>query len=338
MRRIASILTAALAATLTLGAAPSRAAGPGDYERCEAVAGTQVVQVARTSCASGSAAALALAAAPRGGEQRALAAAGWTAVRATTETAGTNDVVALRGRAVVRVRRAGATPDLDGLTAGRELIFARPALVQGGNVPRGAAICSSAFLIRLNGAFAALSAAHCAGLRSDGTAQRRNAGLRRPPQAGLVLGRVLRMVNRRSPYDALVLRAPGGAGRTHPPIVNRGPRRPPWIVAGVARPLGERAVCFVGRTSGIDRCGHLAGPRARGVERGLRRQTGLIVHCTTIRGATGDSGGPVYTAPRPDGTVRALGIVSLGVGFFGNVCFTPVAPVLSRLGATLVAG
>jgi len=260
-------------------------------------------------------------------------------VRATTAPGGgANDVVALRGNAVVRVRRRGATPDLDGWAAGRELVFSRARLVGGGRVPPGAATCSSAFLIRLNGAFAGLSAAHCAGLRSDGTAHRRNAGLRRRPQPGIVLGRVQRMLTRRAPLDALVLPAPAGRGRTAAPIVDRGPGRPPWIVAGIARPLGGRAACFTGRTSGIDRCGQLAGARARGAERFLLLRAGVVVKCTTIAGAEGDSGGPVYTAPRADGTVRALGIVSLGVGAAGRVCFTPIGPTLERLGATLAAG
>jgi hypothetical protein len=46
----------------------------------------------------------------------------------------------------------------------------------------------------------------------------------------------------------------------------------------------------------------------------------------------------VYTAPRADGTVRAVGIVTLVVGETERMCFTPLAPVLDGLGAQLVTG
>ncbi|HEX6389642.1 MAG TPA: hypothetical protein VFZ89_09350 [Solirubrobacteraceae bacterium] len=323
---------------MAAGAAPAAAADEGSYAFCTPAVGTRVVQVARTTCAEAQRAAVAVGVARGGGEQDALAAVGWTAVRAADMPGDVHDIVAVRDRAVVRVRRAGAAPDLDGWAAGRELVFARGGLQGGARVPRNAAVCTSAFLIRLNGRTAGLSAGHCAGLRRrDNTAQLHSAGLRRPPQPGIVLGRVLRLLNRTAPYDALALPAPTGRGRTTVPVVDRGIRRPPWIVAGTARPTSGRRVCFTGRTSGVDRCGRIA-RNSRGVERLLRRQAGVVERCTTIDGAQGDSGGPVYTAPRADGTVRALGIVSLGVGFAGNVCFTPIAPVLERLDATLVRG
>ena len=40
----------------------------------------------------------------------------------------------------------------------------------------------------------------------------------------------------------------------------------------------------------------------------------------------------IYVA---DGTVRAIGIVTLVSGPRQRMCFTPIAPVLQRLGATL---
>jgi hypothetical protein len=332
---------ASLAVLAVAGAAapaPAAAVSAGEYELCDAALGTRVVQVARATCAEAAPAAIALGLASAGNEQAALTATGWTAVRAATAISGTNDVIALRGRAVLRVRRDGATPDLDGWAAGRELVFSRGRLQGGKPVPRDASLCTSAFLIRLRGRPAGLSAGHCAGLTRSNTAQRRNVALRRVPQPGIVLGRVLRLLNRTAPLDALAVSVPSGTGRTRAAIVDREITRPPWIVAGVAKPTRGRAVCFTGRTSGVDRCGQIAGSGARGIERLLTLQTGVVVRCTTIDGIPGDSGGPVYTAARQDGTVRAIGIVSLGVGRSGRVCFTPIAPVLDRLGATLVTG
>ena len=57
---------------------------------------------------------------------------------------------------------------------------------------------------------------------------------------------------------------------------------------------------------------------------------------TTIRAREGDSGSAVYTAPRPDGSVRAIGIAVIVVGFTSQMCYTPLQPVLSALGATVV--
>jgi len=268
-----------------------------------------------------------------------LTAQGWTPYRALPADAGEFDLVALRGTTALRLRRAGAAPDLDGFAAGRELIFARPAIVGGAPVPNGAALCTSAFLVRLrSGSLGGLSAAHCAGLRSDGTTQRRNAALRRPPVPGVVLGRVQRVVARSAPLDALLVPAPQGTRRTATAIVDRGVSRPPWVVAGVAKTTGGRRVCYTGRTSGIDRCGTLRGTSARPIERFLGFLGGGIVRCTTIAAAEGDSGGPVYTAPRTDGTVRALGITTLIFGPRDHMCFAPIQPVLDRLDARIVTG
>ncbi len=171
------------------------------------------------------------------------------------------------------------------------------------------------------GSLGGLSAAHCAGSRRDGTTQRRNTALRRPPAPGVVLGRVQRVVQRSAPLDALLLPAPQGVSRTATPVVDRGISRPPWIVAGPAKTTGGRRMCYTGRTSGVDRCGTLLGRRARPVERLLARRGGVRVRCTTVRAAEGDSGGPVYTRPRSDGTVRALGITTLVFGLFRQMCF-----------------
>jgi len=329
-----------IVAVLALFAAPAQAQSGIDsyrYTACAATGGTSLVEVVAAPCAEAQAVATQVATFPVAGEASALTALGWTPLRArSTSGGGAHDVVAVRGRAVLRIRRSGAAPDLDGWQAGRELIFARNRLVGGRPVPKGAALCTSAFLVRVrSGSLGGLSAAHCGGLRSDRTVHRRNVGLRRSPQPGIILGRVQRIVTRSKPLDALVVPVPSGAGRTAVPVVDRGVSRPPWSVAGVADPTAGRAVCFTGRTSGVDRCGSIAGSRARRAERLISAFSGVIVRCTTIRARSGDSGGPVYTAPGADGRVRAVGIVTLVVGESARMCFTPLKPVLETLGARL---
>lgn len=329
------LVTAAVAATV-LPAAP--AVADARYATCAAPADLELVMVARAGCAAAEQVAAALAAAPVAQAAAVLAQQGWSPLRARAvprSSPAVHDLVAVRGTAALRIRRRGVAPDLDGWAAGRELLFSRFTIVGGRPAPRDSSLCTSAFLVRLpGGRRGGLSAAHCAGLRSDGTAQRRNGALRRPPGPGIVLGRVLRMVSRRAPLDALVLPVPTGPARSRAAIVDRGVTRPPWAVAGTARALAGRRICFTGRTSGIDRCGTL---RASSVaERFLALRTGLLLRCTTVSAREGDSGGPVYTAPRADGTVRALGIVTLIVGERSAMCFTPLAPVLDRLGARLL--
>jgi hypothetical protein len=97
-------------------------------------------------------------------------------------------------------------------------------------------------------------------------------------------------------------------------------------------------VCFTGRTSGVDRCGRIVSRGARGAERLLSLQAGDVVRCTTVPARPGDSGGPVYTPPRPDGTVRAVGITTLIVGVQARMCFTPLNSVLGALRARLLTG
>jgi hypothetical protein len=118
-------------------------------------------------------------------------------------------------------------------------------------------------------------------------------------------------------------------------VVDRGIGLPPWPVAGTAALTPGRRVCFTGRSSGADQCGTLRGSAARPLERVLANEFKVNVRCTTITARSGDSGGPVYTAPRADGTVRAIGIVTLVSGPLQQMCFTPLAPVLQRLGARL---
>lgn len=331
-------LAATLAAGLLAGAAPAAAqAGATAYTRCPEVSGTTYVGVARVHCDEVTALAAAVAAAPRDGEAVAITAQGWTPVRAspTSRRDRAHDIVAVRGIAAVRVRRGGPAPSLDGWQAGRELVLARSTIVGGRPIPRDAAFCTSAFLVRqAGGALGGLTAAHCGGLRSDGTVQRHNVALRRPPQPGIVLGRVRRILSRRYPIDALLVAVRTGAHRTAAAVVDRGIRRPPLPVVGTARTLSGRKVCFTGRTSGPDNCGRIRGSRARPIERLFALQ-GLLVRCTTIRARHGDSGGPVYTAPGRDGTVRAVGIVTLIAGSQDLMCFTPIRLALEALDATI---
>lgn len=324
---------------------PAHAGADARYTRCPEPAGTSVVGAARTSCASVEQVAGAVAAAPAGDVVSVLAGEGWTPYRALPARAGDGaqfDVVALRGKAALRIRRPGPAPDLDGFSAGRELVFARGTIVGGEPIPEGAAFCTSAFTVRLgNGSLGGLSAGHCAGQRRDGRTARSNAAERRPPGPGIVLGRVQRYLPRSLPLDALLLPVPQGVDRSATAVVDRGIARPPWIVAGVAKTTGGRPVCFTGRTSGPDRCGTIRGSSARRLERFLLSQDDTLVRCTTALAAEGDSGGPVYTKARKDGTVYALGTATLVIGVSGRpgpMCFTPVAPVLKELGAELVTG
>jgi hypothetical protein len=331
-----ALLATVLAAT---AAAPAYAQSSYAYERCAAVGEANVVEVLGASCAEAEAVAAQVVDAPTAGVGAALRAAGWTPLRAeTTSDRSAYDIVATRGDgAALRLRRPGLAPDLDGWEAGRELIFARPRLIAGGRVPRGAVSCTSAWLVHMpGGSLGGLSAAHCGGLRKDRTVQRRYVGLRRPPQPGIILGRVKQILTRSRPLDALVVPVPTGVDRTAVPVVDRGVSRPPWRVTGLAQPRSGLRVCFSGRTSGIDRCGSMVGSGARGAERVLSVFAGLVVRCTNIRAAPGDSGGPVFTAPDADGNVRAVGLVTLIVVSSRIMCFTPLSPVLDGLGARLV--
>lgn len=320
-----------LAAALLLACAATATAQVGEYAHCEKTADAKLVDVSGASCDEARAVATALAAAPATPVEATLLATGWTPLRvAATGFEESYDLVATRGLASLMIRRPGAAPDVDGWMAGRELIFARQRIVGGQPVPDGAVLCTSAFLVRLGRSTGGLSAAHCGGVTRDRVTRRRNAALRRPPQAGIVLGRVQRNLarprSRSSRLDALVLPVPSGANRPSAAVVDRGVLRPPWFVRGTARPLPGRRVCYTGRTSGVDQCGRIV--------RSYPGTGGLP--CTTITAREGDSGGPVYTAPAADGTVRAVGITTLVFGLLQSMCFTALEPVLDRLNARLV--
>jgi hypothetical protein len=312
---------------MLLGLAASASAQAGEYVHCDRIGDAILLDVSGASCDDARAVALAFAAAPGADVTATLATLGWAPLRvAATGFESSYDLIATRGLATLLIRRPGDAPDLDGWMAGRELVFARPKLVPGAPAPRGAAVCTSGFLITLRGHPGGLSAGHCADLTKKRTSRRRNAALRRPPQPGIVLGTVQRNLMRRSrPIDALVLPVPTGAGRPATGVIDRGLFSPPWFVRGSARPTLGRRVCFTGRTSGPDQCGKI-----------VRSYPGTHLPCTTITAREGDSGGPVYTAPAADGTVRAVGITTLVFGLLQSMCFTPLDPVLDALDAKLV--
>ncbi|HWC26030.1 MAG TPA: hypothetical protein VG474_05540 [Solirubrobacteraceae bacterium] len=325
MPAVVSCILLAVAVLLTGSATAGAQAG--EYLPCDAPGDAILVAVSGAGCDEVSSLAASVVSAPTSAAAGLLRAGGWAPLRAAaTDDRRAHDIVATRGLAALRIQRPGAAPDVDGWAAGRELILARGRLVGGKRPPRGSVVCTSAFLVRLGRHPGGLSAAHCGGLRRDGTTHRRNAALRRPPQAGIVLGRVQRNLQRKRRLDALVLPVPSGPQRPSAAVVNRGVSRPPWFVVGRARSLPGRRVCYTGRTSGVDRCGVIV--RSFPGTRGLA--------CTTITAREGDSGGPVYTYPSARGTVRAVGITTLVFGLLQSMCFTPIEPVLDALDARLV--
>jgi hypothetical protein len=322
-----AVRTILLAAASFVAAAAPAHAQAGRYTSCPKTGDALILDVSGATCPEAQAVATALNGVPAGNVEPALRALGWTTLRAAaTGFQSSYDLLATRGLATLLIRRPGDVPDLDGWMAGRELVFSSGQLVPGAPAPKGSAVCTSAFLIRMGTHPGGLSAGHCADVTKRGTTRRRNAALRRPPQPGLVLGGVRRNLLRRArALDALVLPVPSGAGRPSAAVIDRGLFRPPLFVRGSARPLRGRRVCFTGRTSGVDQCGKI-----------VRSYPGTRLPCTTITAREGDSGGPVYTEPAADGTVRAVGITTLVFGLFQSMCFTPLEPVLDALNAELV--
>jgi hypothetical protein len=322
-------VTAGLLAVATLlAAAVPAGAQTGSYTPCGKSGDAMLVDVSAAPCEDAHAVARALTGVAPEGVEAALRAQGWTPLRGTaTGYDDSYDLFATRGRAALFIRRRGPAPDLEGWMAGRELVFSRAQLVRGERAPRGSAVCTAGFLIRVSGSLAGLSAGHCAGLTKKRTTLRRNTALRETRELSLVLGGVQRNLRRkRGGRDVLVLPAPSGPGRPSAPVIDRGILGPPLFVAGSARARIGRDVCFSGRTSGIDRCGEI-----------IRSFPGTGgIPCTTISAGPGDSGSPVYTAPAPDGSVRAVGVAVLVFGPFRSMCFEPIGPVLRGLGASLV--
>lgn len=323
----AAVKALLLATTLLLGTATAASAQAG-YTQCPKAGDASIVDVSGATCDEARAVATALDGVPAAGVEPVLRAQGWTPLRATpTGHDDSYDLFATRARAALFLRRRGPAPNLDGWAAGRELVFSRRPLAAGVAAPRGSAVCTSGFLIRLNRRLGGLSAGHCAGLTKKRSTLRRHGALRDTRRVGLVLGGVQRNHwRKRRGRDVLVLPAPSGPGRATTPVIDRGILGPPLFVIGSARPQLGREVCLTGRTSGNDRCGRI-----------IRSFPGTGgIPCTTIIAAPGDSGSPVYTAPRADGSVRAVGIAVLVFGPFQTMCFEPIGPVLRALKATLV--
>lgn len=329
MRRLLTAGLLGLALLLSAAATASAQQLLDGYESCQKVGSAIIVEVGRASCDDARAVALALTDVPPEGVEAALTGVGWTLLRAVdTGYDDSYELFATRGLAGLWLRLPGLAPDFDGWMANRQLVFARGRLVPGAPAPAGAVACTSAFLVRVSGHLGGLSAAHCASLSKGRRTLRRNVALRRPPQAGIVLGTVRRNLarTRTKPLDAIVLPVPSGAGRRSAAVIDRDILGPPLFVRGSARPRVGQAVCFSGSTSSVNQCGEI-------VRRypGVGRRT-----CTSITAREGDSGSPVYTAPAADGTVRAVGVASIVFGPFASMCFVPIGPVLKALNATLV--
>jgi len=307
-------------------AAPAHAQ-VGEYTPCEKTGDALIVEVSGAPCDAARAVAAALTDVPAAGVEAVLRAQGWAPVRATaTRFEESYELFAVRGRAGLWIRRRGDAPDIDSWTAGRELLFSRAALVALAQPSEATSVCTSAFLVRLGGRLAGLSAGHCAGLTKQRTTLRRNSALRDTGEVSLVLGLVRRNLWRTRRFDALAVPVPSGPGRPSEPVVDRGILAAPLFVRGRALPKLGRLVCFSGRASGVDRCGRI-----------IRSYPGTGgLPCTTITAEPGDSGAPVYTAPAADSTVRAVGIATLVFGQLQSMCFTPLGPVLAALNATLV--
>lgn len=260
MRTVAALIFLSVLAPC---ASPARAQVPGSYTACEPIAQASIVQVSGASCDDARRVATALVASGPDTALNVLRAAGWSPLRAqATDDNLEHDLVALRGVSTLRIRRPGSGPDLDGWAAGRELVFARGELVGGRPVPRGAALCTSAFLVRLPaGNLGGLSASHCGGTRKDGSVHRRNVALRRAPQPGIVLGRVRRNLE---PHEAP--RRARAADPVGPQPADLGGHRPGGVAAAVARrghgPVDER-------TQGLLQRAH---ERRRSVRRDRRQQ------------------------------------------------------------------
>jgi hypothetical protein len=203
--------------------------------------------------------------------------------------------------------------------------------------------CTAAYVLELPTASGrqpvGLTAGHCSeypapGLPTENEGPVRVHGADGGPKTDLGLN-VLNLKLAGGP-DALVFSLTGTHGLPLTQTIERSARRP-WTVSGwvpaSAQHKGLR-VCFAGRTTGYDRCGHLTGTHHGS---GAARLT-----CATQHSHAGDSGGPVYTRPTRRGTVRAVGIVT-GAGFSGGLhpgrlCFTPIGAILGALHATFPHG
>lgn len=210
---------------------------------------------------------------------------------------------------------AEPTPDHSIYRAGQQIKFGYKPGGVGGQ-------CTGGFAIRLaDGKAGALSAGHC-GRDEDGDAVP-NTYWYPGRSRQRVLGTVSLNLWPQGP-DGLAIRF--SPGKQSAPQVERGSRTPITITGTVptAQQAEGRAVCMAGRTSGADGCGTISGS--------FEGKT-----CTTLQARPGDSGGPVYDAPR-DGFARAVGVIAIRRTRSGKMCFAPIDQVLQGLGATLTTG
>jgi hypothetical protein len=106
---------AVLLATTSLLVVATTANAQSAFTRCPTVGDAILVEISVAGCDSARAVATALTSASGTSSEAVLRAAGWTALRAAASDAGRfHDIVAIRGRAALRIRRVGAAPDLDG--------------------------------------------------------------------------------------------------------------------------------------------------------------------------------------------------------------------------------
>jgi len=207
----------------------------------------------------------------------------------------------------------------------------------------GAGLCTAGFLV-LNprdGNPAALTAAHCAERAHDGVV-----GYVGPPFSednhSLHFAKVV--VPWARPQDIGVLRLDGfvdNRERDALQLIERG-NRLPLVVRGyvpTAQLVPGTAVCFSGFKTGADVCSQVRAivtnvPSARG--HGTRHyNAGGVLGCLRVGDPHhpnfGDSGGPWYTPPGPDGSVLAVGLTS--GSFRGGVdCFVPIEEALKATG------
>ena len=271
---------------------------------------------------------------PPAGIEAGLAAQGWTPLRASaTGYDDSYDLFALRGHAALWIRERGAAPDLDGWTAGRELLFSRGPLAGGAPAPQRD---DGMHLVVSDPAGASASPAsasgHCAGLTRGRRTLRRHAALRtsrarwarprrRAAQPVAQAGDVAVTADRRARAARAVRSEPHLRARHRPRILGA-----PAVRHRQRAPAAGREVCFAGRTSGTDLCGDIieSYPGTGGLP------------CTTITARPRRQRLARVHAAAADGTVRAVGIATLVFGPFQSMCFTPIGPVLEALSAKLV--
>jgi hypothetical protein len=233
-----------------------------------------------------------------------------------------HDVVAARGRARVEYARFGGRPALD-----HSLFRAGQWIDVYGDTQLGHCTAAWVLQLRAGGPPVGLTAGHCRErtFTEDLPILRGFAG-----HPASRLGTYLR--GYANGLDAAIFSIVAEVGVAQQ--VERGDRLPRTAIGWV--PTRDQdpgdGVCFAGRSSGADRCGHVI-KRFKG--------TPKYAVCTDIKTEHGDSGGPVYT-PGDGATTRAMGIVIVGggrlTGHRNDMCYTPIEAILGAFDATFARG